>query len=39
MKGIYAYWDNKLSLYSTDIKKLEQKVKVKGLKWLKFKED
>ena len=35
MKGIYAYW----TIYSTDIKKLEQKVKVKGLKWLKFKED
>ena len=37
----YRYYENgkPKTIYSTDIKKLEQKVKVKGLKWLKFKED
>ena len=45
MKGIYQYTDLKTDNYvngkhkrisSVNIKKLEEKVKAKGLEWLKF---
>lgn len=37
----YSYYENgkRKTISSVDIKKLEEKVKVKGLKWLKFEED